>query len=409
MKSFNIILANTPIDNGNRGCVALTMATAYLVDKVFSEQGINYHLYILDSNLENVGLYNLNLQGKDIEVYPFSYPIGVGLKDWVKPLLNIPEFFKSIKIFFKADYILDIGQGDSFADIYGFHRFSEINRIHRLANFFRKPYCMLPQTIGPFTNLIIRKKANKSIKNANMVMVRDANSLSYVRECVPKQLNIREYIDVAFFLPYKKTVFDSTKIHVGLNVSALLWNGGYTRNNQFGLKCNYQKAIRNIINYFLTIDNVIIHLIPHVVDKQRNIENDYEVCYDLYEEFNNNRIVLSPFFLSPIDAKNYISGMDFFLGARMHSTIAAFSSSVPVIPMSYSRKFNGLFKDTLSYDYFVDMKEMGESELLDVIKEGFANRVKIRKVIMERMVNIVEERKRQLLFDLTNLLCNENR
>lgn len=407
MRSSNIILANTPIDNGNRGCVALTMATAYLVDKVFSERGISYHLYILDSNLKNGDLYNLNLQEKDIEVYPFSYPIGVGVKDWAKKLLNISEFLKSIKVFLKADYILDIGQGDSFADIYGSKRFSEINRIYRLSNFFRKPYCMLPQTIGPFTDLTIRKKANKSIKKANMVMVRDANSLTYVRDFVPKQLNVREYIDVAFFLPYKRKMFDKTKVHVGLNVSALLWNGGYTRNNQFGLKCNYQKAIRNIINYFLTIDDVIIHLIPHVVGKQRNIENDYEVCFDLYEDFNNTRLVLAPFFLSPIDAKNYISGMDFFLGARMHATIAAFSSGVPVIPMAYSRKFNGLFKETLLYNYIVDMKEIEDTELLDTIKEGFVNRLKIREVIMDRTAGVVEERKHQLLSDLSNLLCNE--
>jgi len=47
--------------------------------------------------------------------------------------------------------------------------------------------------------------------------------------------------------------------------------------------------------------------------------------------------------------------MDLFIGARMHSTIAAFSSGVPVIPIAYSRKFNGLY-DTLQYPYYIDAK-----------------------------------------------------
>ena len=39
----------------------------------------------------------------------------------------------------------------------------------------------------------------------------------------------------------------------------------------------------------------------------------------------------------------------------MHSTIGAISSGVPVIPVAYSRKFNGLY-DTLEYPYYIDAK-----------------------------------------------------
>jgi polysaccharide pyruvyl transferase WcaK-like protein len=39
----------------------------------------------------------------------------------------------------------------------------------------------------------------------------------------------------------------------------------------------------------------------------------------------------------------------------MHSTIGAFSAGVPVIPVAYSRKFNGLF-NTLEYPYYIDAK-----------------------------------------------------
>jgi polysaccharide pyruvyl transferase WcaK-like protein len=194
--------------------------------------------------------------------------------------------------------------------------------------------------------------------------------------------------------------FDKEFVHVGLNISALLWHGGYTRDNQFGLKGDYQKCIRSIIDYFLAIPNVIVHLIPHVVIGERDIENDYEVSFDLQKEYHQQRLVLAPFFLSPVDAKDYISGMDFFMGARMHSTIAAFSSGVSVVPMAYSRKFNGLFIDTLNYNHLVDLKTDAEVDIMAKIKDAFANRSQLKEEIDILNNTVVAQRKQMLVDDL---------
>ena len=70
--------------------------------------------------------------------------------------------------------------------------------------------------------------------------------------------------------------------------------------------------------------------------------------------------------------------MDFFMGARMHSTIAAFSSEVPVFPMAYSRKFNGLFADTLQYPYMADMKTQSNAEILANIKQCYGQRKRFK-------------------------------
>lgn len=130
-----------------------------------------------------------------------------------------------------------------------------------------------------------------------------------------------------------------------------------------------------------------------MVGADRGVENDYAVSFDLCEEFNNTNLVLSPLFLDPISAKNYIAGMDFFMGARMHSTIAAFSSGVSVVPMAYSRKFNGLFSDTLQYPYVADMKAQGNSDIMAVVKDSFEKRENLKKQIAERMATTVRERK----------------
>ena len=315
------------------------------------------------------------------------------VKNLIKYLAKWKEYQATKKVYKEADFILDIGQGDSFADIYGKSRFDWIFSQYQLGMKLKKTYCILPQTIGPFEVPAIRKQACKGINYAKCVMTRDKQSYDFVKELLSEKV-VSEIIDVAFFMPYKKKVFDSDSIHVGLNVSALLWHGGYTRDNQFGLKVDYPSLIRSIIDYFLKQANVKVHLIPHVVGSERHVENDYAVSFDLVEEYNRPDLILSPLFLDPISAKNYIAGMDFFMGARMHSTIAAFSSEVPVYPMAYSRKFNGLFIDTLQYPYMADMKVQSETEILAGIKQCYEQREKLKELEHNRMQTTVEERRK---------------
>lgn len=399
---MNIILANALIKNGNRGCVALSISTMAIIDDIMKEAGIDYQIYLPDSQLEDRQTHHYDANGRDLVFSDWDYPVALYLRDTVKKkiretLKRIPSYSGPFK---EADFILDIGQGDSFADIYGDNRFRLIDRIHKLARKYHKPYCLLPQTIGPFEDEGIRAKARKSIAEADICMARDKQSYDYVVKNVPEQKNVKEYIDVAFFMPYENMPQDKQFVHVGLSISALLWNGGYTGNNQFGLKCDYKKAVRQIIDFFVQQPDVKLHLVPHVVNGERYIENDYAVSYDLWREYNHPNLILSPFFLGPIEAKSYISGLDFFMGARMHATIAAFSTGVPVVPMAYSRKFNGLFLDTLDYPYMSDMKAQDENEILDTIKNAFAKRQELKAIIENRMNGVVAERKQELIKDL---------
>ena len=399
-----IIIGNAPINNGNRGCVALSVASLSILRDIFHEKGVEATIYLPDSAMKEDGFQTYHVDGlENLEYVSCRYP-PLSIKEFLKALLHPKRYSETIKIFKNCDFILDIGQGDSFADIYGVERFAMIDKIHKIARIVKKPYCLLPQTIGPFTNECIRRKAVKSIEKATSVMTRDEQSLSYVEGIAPEQRRVAQYIDVAFMLPYKREGFDDRYIHVGLNISALLWHGGYTRNNQFGLKEDYPTLVRSIIKDFLSNERVILHLVPHVVGSERSVENDYAVSYDLWREYANPRLILAPLFLGPCEAKGYISGLDFFMGARMHATIAAFSSDVPVVPMAYSRKFNGMFIDTLDYQYMVDLKQASNEDAMKTIVSAFEQRAKLKETIQERLDGVVREKKQQLYQDLTNFL-----
>jgi len=176
--------------------------------------------------------------------------------------------------------------------------------------------------------------------------------------------------DVAMSLPFIPE--NKKNRSAGINVSGLLWEGGYTSDNQFQLKHSYKEYIFWIVEYLLG-QGYKIYLIPHVYEtnKSNSIECDYRASKKLLENFKDDSIEIKTF-NSPIDAKSFISSMSVFFGARMHSTIAAFSSNVPVLPYAYSRKFKGLF-ETLNYNYILEAKESNLIEARKITQDFLSN------------------------------------
>lgn len=398
-KKIKIGIAGVDPLNGNRGVGALAYSTIHLLNNITKEHACDAKITTINNTY---GGFDFKIENDTINTKSILSVSFFSFKNIFK-LLTSPRLLKSLKEYFGFDFILCMGGGDSFSDIYGKERFNQINLQHKIARFLNIKYALLPQTIGPFKDDKTKKQAQISIEKANFVLARDLQSFDYVNKHT-RQKNIFETIDVAFFMPYKKQIFSDNNIHVGINISSLLWHGGYTKNNQFGLKADYQELIYSIIEYFLSVPDVKIHIVPHVVLQNSNVENDYEVSFDLVNTYNKDKIILAPFFLTPIIAKNYISGLDFFIGARMHTTIAAFSSGVPVFPLAYSRKFNGLFKDTLNYNCMADMVNEKQEEILSQIKKAFTNRKELGDIIKERMNSVVKEREKLLIAKLTEVL-----
>jgi polysaccharide pyruvyl transferase WcaK-like protein len=193
--------------------------------------------------------------------------------------------------------------------------------------------------------------------------------------------------DVAFRLPFERPVVDRGKIHVGLNVSGLLFNGGYNRRNMFGLRADYPALVGSLMRYFTAISNCRVHLIGHVNSDTHAVEDDRRVALALTEEYPGT--VLAPQFRSPSEAKGYISGMDFFCGSRMHACIAALSSGVPVLPIAYSRKFRGLF-GTLGYHHYADCQSDKTEDIVSKVIEAFENRTALLSAVAAANEKAVE-------------------
>jgi polysaccharide pyruvyl transferase WcaK-like protein len=293
----------------------------------------------------------------------------------------------------KLNFVFDFTGGDSFTDIYGEQRFYSRTKLKKAIIDHDVPLILGSQTIGPFSCNNVTDYASKVIKDCLEVFTRDEMSYDYVKKITGRKAVLTT--DVAFSLPYvKSTKVDTNGKTIGLNVSGLLWNGGYTKDNQFGLKVDYQEYSRKLVSYLLN-KGYEVHLIPHAFKRDlTDVDNDLVAILKLHEEYPNT--IVSPYFDSCIEAKSYIAKMDIFLGARMHSTIGAFSAGVPVIPFSYSRKFEGLFQ-SLEYPYVLNARELDTNACLKKTIEWIDNCSILaldmnegHKIIQSRTANFTE-------------------
>jgi polysaccharide pyruvyl transferase WcaK-like protein len=140
---------------------------------------------------------------------------------------------------------------------------------------------------------------------------------------------------------------------IGINYSPLV----YKRNPQS------KTAVIQLIQHILDATTYTIALLPHVIIDGNN---DYEILQELKNEFkDSDRVLLLPNDLNAVQYKGYISKMQFFIGARTHATIAAYSCLVPTMVLGYSVKSKGIAMDLFGEEKLVlDIKELSNSNLL---------------------------------------------
>lgn len=285
----------------NLGLGALTAGEIYCIKEACKQLDIEADITCYETRVDNP--YSLE-----------GYREQVNLKEY-----NIKHIFENIKNFKEQDIIFDITGGDSFSDIYG-------NKLYVVQMFIKtaimlsgKKYIVAPQTIGPFSKKWAEIFANIFIGKAAIVFSRDKISADCLSKANSKR--VINVVDLGFSMPYQK-MDKRQKFTVGFNVSGLLYQSDRLVNGVI----DYKKLCDEII-IFLKNKGYDIILVPHVAGKDdRGVDNDTGVCLLLAKK---HQVEMAPVFVDPIQAKNYISQCDFFIGSRMHATIGAVSGGVP--------------------------------------------------------------------------------
>lgn len=341
----------------NLGCEALTFSLLTLLRPVLANRNVTFRSFEMSGDLGHVGdlfrEWTFESAPADLRRHPLSV----------------------IRSFNECDLIIDVTYGDSFSDLYIKRATLRDLVLKEMAVRSRALYVLAPQTYGPFANSAFKLLARDVLRHADRVYARDDRSAAFVEDLSGVKAAVVQ--DMAFALPFTTARASGSasndRARVGVNVSGLLWRGGFEADNQFGLRVDYREYVRGVVRG-LVASHCEVSLVPHVIGRsQTSHDDDYATCQALANEFAGSSVTLAPRFATCVDAKSFIAGLDFFTGARMHSTIAAYSTQVPVAPFSYSRKFEGVFEG-LHYPHVVSGTTLSTQEAVDMTLDLYGRR-----------------------------------
>jgi colanic acid/amylovoran biosynthesis protein len=425
---YNVILMGAALDTGNMGVSALASSLIKLILQVRPDAAISFFIGNRSSESQfldapdgriQINIINYRLSPKAEFKKHLFWIFFIACLQKIIPFKIVKKvLIKSNSILNQlnnSDFIGDIRGGDSFSDIYGVKGMVVGSMPSIIALLLGKKLFLLPQTYGPYKSFISKKIARYVLMRAARIISRDTEGFETVKEIIGaenKGINIHFCPDVAFVLdavrPEKidiqPPVISGTDLPlIGLNINGLMYNGGYTRDNMFGLKYDYKIFVHNLVKRLMTDTDAHTLLIPHTFAPNGHVESDPDACRDIFgsiEDSYKNRVHIVMGEHDQFAIKGIIGLCDFFIGSRMHACIAALSQGIPTVGVAYSRKFAGVFESVGFGNMVSDARSVDMQTAIEDIYMHFRNREQLATTLKAN----IEAAKKQLVDTFDKIL-----
>lgn len=321
------------IGSDNHGCEAIVRATANILNKPII-------LYSRKPELDRK--YGVE-QVCDLE-FDEQMPIKKGSIEWGLAAIQTKMFGKIdmtlrfqyrnfIDAITSKDICFSIG-GDNYC-YPGTDILAAINR-----NIKRKGAKLVLWGCSVEPAIIEHSEIANDLKSFDLITARESISYNALRQINKNTVKVS---DPAFtlsttMLPLPKNWVEGNM--VGINASPLILQNGKNSDSVY-------MAYKLLIQDILQNTEYSIALIPHVVSEGND---DLTILEQLYDEFKDTKRVLLIGDHNCMELKGYIARCKFFVGARTHATIAAYSSCVPTLVLGYSVKSRGIAIDLFGTD-----------------------------------------------------------
>lgn len=405
--TFGIL--GTPISSGNRGVLALGASLLNLCARggdggeVFLMLGHHKSESVrfrVAGKIHSIPVVNCRLSPRARLYEHLGWIVLASLLYRLIPVKSLrsalSRFTPWISAMEKADVIGDVRGGDSFSDIYGMGRFLHGFLMAWTVVLVKGSIVQFPQTLGPYRRRIARMLAAYLLKRSSVIMARDRDSQMLAQELVKHKKEVWLCPDVAFSLEAVRPnhieldpPLNGSEIPlriIGLNINGLMFNGGYTRENMFGLKMKYPDMVLALIKVLLQEHPGGLWLIPHVYGPSNSVESDNEACRKVrlaLPEGLQRRVAIVAGEYDCHEIKWLIGRCDFFIGSRMHACIAALSQGVPCVGIAYSRKFAGVFDSVGMSAWVVDGRETDTEQAVARVLELYRKRDRVREELAQ--------------------------
>lgn len=201
------------------------------------------------------------------------------------------------------------------------------------------------------------------IRKYRHIVARESMSHHILSQCVAPDQKIHLACDPAFHLIPEQTPLPDGFLPgntVGINMSPLVLRDKGDPDDMM------YRNVRCLIHHILEDSQMNVCLIPHVYDYDRGTQ-DLAVLRRIKSWFKEEpRVCIAEGELSCTRLKYIISQCRFFIGARTHATIAAYSTAVPALALSYSIKSLGIAQDLFgsSEEFAIPWKTIREENFL---------------------------------------------
>lgn len=382
---------------GNRGCEALVRSTAQLVSKRF---GVTEFLVPSVSPELDGQQWHGDATSLVRFVTPLQVPASVkwwnrlasrwaGTTGLWEPRFDLPTPIKADVL--SCDAVLMIG-GDNISLDYGLGSLFMWSGLADAAARLGKPTMLFAASVGPFrANLVAERFMASHLRRYSAVTVRESASMAYLAEIgVPGACLVA---DPAFVLQPQScelpSLFQQGGAGVlGLNLSPLI----QAVRDRAGPACSIAEEAVAFVNHVLTTTELSVLLVPHVDPLDGGDWNSDSVYMNGITQCfaNNARVQQLGRGFNAAQLKHVIGACRYFIGARTHSTVAAWSMGVPTVSIAYSLKALGLNQDLFeSADYVLDTSKVSRATLADALgmlvqREQFLRALLARKIPLWR-------------------------
>lgn len=313
------------VGSGNHGCEAIVRTTAALLNGPE-----NVVLWSLakheDEQYGAAGSVEKVLASEQLTRFSLPYFEALWRRRVLKqPSANMDVFLRQT---FKGNVAFSIG-GDNYCYPWSANQAVELNRkIRKHAKATVLWGCSIdPEAITP--------QVREDLAQYDLITAREPITYELLKAINPNTVRVA---DPAFTLQREDLPLLEGFVEgntVGVNVSPLIMKYG-TEGNL--ILANYENMIRHILEQ----TPMHVCLIPHVVWEHND---DREPLRYLYEKFKDSGRVCMIEDANAQQLKGYIARCRFFVGARTHATIAAYSTCVPTLVVGYSVKSRGIARD----------------------------------------------------------------
>ncbi len=276
---------------------------------------------------------------------------------------------------------LEVG-GDNYSLDYG--RPEKFMALDRFLQAQRLPVVLWGASVGPFDkDPEFAPRMFDHLRSLSAIFVRETASLEYLRSNGVSD-NVYLVADPAFVMKAveptaSKITFPLPEGAIGINLSPLVARFRDTNNSTSALT-EWLGSCIDLVKSAATLNRPIL-LIPHVGSS--NPDNDdfsflQSLCNAVAPEVKVPVKVI-PRGLGAAELKWIIARCEIFAGARTHATIAALSSGVPTLSISYSLKARGINQDIFgNLDYCLPVSKLTNYIFLEKIKDMLIQNEKIR-------------------------------